>query len=65
MAVASGTFKASAPAGKDAAGKPVPAITEDGKFMQLLMRQPDGSWKIARDIWNSNLPVTPASSPGK
>lgn len=59
MAVASGEYRAAAPAGKDAAGKATPALNEEGKFMQQLARQPDGSWKIVRDIWNSNLAVTP------
>ncbi len=31
------------------------AIPLDGKFMTILMRQPDGSWKIHRDIFNSNV----------
>jgi ketosteroid isomerase-like protein len=57
MAFASGEYHAAAPAGKDASGKATPAMMEDGKFMQQLARQPDGSWKIVRDIWNSNLPA--------
>ena len=28
----------------------------DGKFMTILRRQADGSWKIYRDIFNSNVP---------
>jgi len=32
------------------------AITMDGKYMTILARQPDGSWKIHRDIFNSNTP---------
>ena len=32
--------------------QPVPI---DGKFMTILERQPDGSWKIHRDIFNSNV----------
>lgn len=31
-------------------------VTMDWKFMYVYRRQPDGSWKIARDIYNSNLP---------
>jgi ketosteroid isomerase-like protein len=57
IAVASGTYKLSAPAGKDASGKATPAVNDDGKFMQFLTKQADGTWKIARDIWNSNLPA--------
>jgi uncharacterized protein (TIGR02246 family) len=33
----------------------------DGKFMTILQRQPDGSWKIHRDIHNWNAP--PAAPP--
>ena len=29
----------------------------DGKYMTILQRQPDGSWKIHRDIFNSNVPA--------
>jgi uncharacterized protein (TIGR02246 family) len=28
----------------------------DGKYMTLFQKQPDGSWKIYRDIFNSNVP---------
>jgi uncharacterized protein (TIGR02246 family) len=31
-------------------------ILVDGKYMTILRRQPDGSWKIHRDIFNSNAP---------
>lgn len=58
MAVVSGNYNASVPAGKDSAGKATPAVNDDGKFMQLLTKQADGTWKIARDIWNSNLPLS-------
>lgn len=34
-------------------GEPVPV---DGKFLTILARQADGSWKIHRDIFNSNVP---------
>jgi ketosteroid isomerase-like protein len=57
LAVTSGTYTTSVPAGRDAAGKATPAISDDGKFMQFLTKQADGTWKIARDIWNSNLPA--------
>ncbi len=33
-------------------GRPV---SIDGKYMTILQRQPDGSWKIHRDIFNSNV----------
>ena len=57
LAVATGSFTLSVAAGKDSAGKATPAVNDQGKFMQVLMKQADGSWKIARDIWNSDLPV--------
>jgi ketosteroid isomerase-like protein len=28
----------------------------DGKYFYVYKRQPDGSWKIARDIYNENAP---------
>lgn len=34
----------------------------DGKFMTILQRQPDGSWKIHRDMFNSNVPPAPAAT---
>jgi uncharacterized protein (TIGR02246 family) len=33
--------------------QPIPV---DGKFMTILKKQPDGGWKIHRDIFNSNVP---------
>jgi uncharacterized protein (TIGR02246 family) len=32
------------------------AVLVDGKYMSILQRQADGSWKIHRDIFNSNTP---------
>jgi uncharacterized protein (TIGR02246 family) len=32
------------------------AVLFDGKFLTILKKQPDGSWKIYRDIFNSNVP---------
>ena len=29
---------------------------QDGKYLWILRRQPDGSWKIACDMWSSNSP---------
>jgi len=32
--------------------------TEDqGRFLAIWRRQPDGSWKVAHDIWNSSKPL--------
>ena len=33
------------------------AVVIDGKYMTILARQTDGSWKIRRDIFNSNVPA--------
>lgn len=41
-----------------AGGRP---ISIDGKYLTILARQPDGSWRIHRDIFNSN--VAPAPRP--
>jgi ketosteroid isomerase-like protein len=29
-------------------------IRDPGKYMILYRRQEDGSWRVARDIWNSS-----------
>ena len=34
-----------------------PAFEDKGKFVEVLKRQPDGSWRYAVDIYNSDLPV--------
>ena len=31
-------------------------VRVDGKFLTILKRQPDGTWKIYRDCFNSNVP---------
>jgi len=37
---------------KTAGAKPLPV--EEGKYLEVLKKQADGSWKIAYDIWNQN-----------
>ncbi len=32
------------------------SVKTDGKYMSILHRQPDGSWKLYRDLSNSNTP---------
>ena len=32
------------------------ATEEYGKLIMIFQRQPDGSWKFAREIWNRNSP---------
>ncbi len=41
-------------------GKP---LEDSGKYLLIAKRQPDGSWKVYRVIWNSNNP--PPSAAGK
>jgi uncharacterized protein (TIGR02246 family) len=33
-----------------------PPLEEEGKFVEVLKRQPDGSWKYVVDIYSSNSP---------
>ena len=33
------------------------SMDDHGKYITIYQRQSDGSWKIARDIWNSNQPL--------
>jgi len=35
------------------------AATERGKYLTVWTRQPDGTWKIARDIYNTDQPAKP------
>ena len=39
---------------KKAGAKPLPV--EEGKYLEVLKKQPDGSWKIVYDMWNQNAP---------
>lgn len=41
-----------------------PAVQDTGKFIIIYQRQRDGSWKVARDIWNSSAsPLPPGRDP--
>lgn len=42
---------------KDPSGK---VINDNGKYVTVWKKQADGSWKVLRDIFNSNLPMPPA-----
>jgi uncharacterized protein (TIGR02246 family) len=37
--------------------KPLP--TEEGKYLGVMKKQPDGSWKLIYDIWNTNAAPKP------
>jgi uncharacterized protein (TIGR02246 family) len=39
---------------KDAQGKPV---SDNGKFVEVWKKQADGKWKVAADIFNSDMPL--------
>ncbi len=41
------------------AGGETISLMPDGKYLTILKRQPDGSWKISHDCYNSNVPPTP------
>ena len=32
-------------------------MDDTGKYITIYQRQSNGSWKIARDIWNSDQPL--------
>ena len=38
-------------------GRDASPIEDEGKGLQVYGRQPDGSWKLTQDIWNSDQPV--------
>ncbi len=46
-----GTFSAAAES--NAGGPP---LRTTGKLLRILKRQPDGTWKVARSIWNNDPP---------
>jgi len=58
LAYSSGTYEMSF---NDAQGKPV---MDHGKYVTVWRKQMDGSWKVVRDIFNSDLPVpAPEAAP--
>jgi len=60
LAVARGTYTGtSAPKASD-----LPANSDPSKWVGVYKRQPDGSWKCAFDIWNSDAPTTGATADG-
>jgi ketosteroid isomerase-like protein len=38
-------------------------VNDRGKFVVVWKKQTDGGWKIAADIWNSDLPPAAAPAP--
>lgn len=39
------------------------AIADTGKFVEMWQKQPDGTWLIAIDIWNSDIPLPAPPAP--
>jgi uncharacterized protein (TIGR02246 family) len=39
---------------KQAGAKPLP--TDEGKYLEVMKKQADGSWKIVYDMWSPNAP---------
>ncbi|MEO7986756.1 MAG: SgcJ/EcaC family oxidoreductase [Gemmatimonadales bacterium] len=54
LAYAVGTYRATLTP-KKAGAKPLP--TEEGKYLEVLKKQADGSWKIVYDMWSQNAPA--------
>jgi uncharacterized protein (TIGR02246 family) len=54
LAYAVGTYRMALTPKKPGA-KPLPV--DEGKYIEVLKRQDDGTWKIAYDMWNSNPPA--------
>lgn len=40
-----------------------PELSESGKYIEIWRKQPDGSWKLFRDIFNADAPPAPAAAP--
>jgi len=53
LAYAVGTYRLTLTP-KKAGAKPLPV--EQGKYLEVLKKQGDGSWKIVYDIWNADTP---------
>jgi uncharacterized protein (TIGR02246 family) len=58
MALVSGTYELTV---NDPSGKP---DNDRGKYLEVWEKQPDGNWKCAADMWNSDL-ATSASAPAE
>jgi len=54
LAYAVGTYRSTLTP-KTTGAKALP--TEEGKYVEVLKRQADGSWKIIYDIWNADAPA--------
>jgi ketosteroid isomerase-like protein len=41
------------------------AVVDSGKYLQVLWRQADGSWLVADEMYNSDIPLPPPPTPMK
>ena len=55
IAYTTGTYELTV---NDASSKP---INDRGKYVEVWKKQTDGKWKVAVDIWNSDLPPSAAA----
>jgi ketosteroid isomerase-like protein len=51
LAYVTGTYELSE---TDASGKP---MTDNGKYLEVWRKQPDGNWKCVADMFNTSLPA--------
>jgi uncharacterized protein (TIGR02246 family) len=56
LAISTGTYRV-VMTPKAAGARPLPL--DNGKYLGVLKRQADGSWKYIYDTWNSDTPPTP------
>jgi ketosteroid isomerase-like protein len=56
LAFARGSYVYAAEAGAD-------TVTETGKYVAVLFRQPDGAWLVGLEMWNSDAPPPAPTSP--
>jgi len=59
IAYLSGTYEVTL---NDASGK---LVNDRGKYLEVWEKQADGKWKCGADIWNSDLPASPAPAEKK
>jgi ketosteroid isomerase-like protein len=57
MAWVSGTYELTM---NDPSGKPT---NDRGKYLEVWEKQPDGNWRCAADIWNSDLAISAPATP--
>ena len=41
------------------------AMPDSGKYIEIWRKQSDGSWKVFRDTYNSDIPLAPAATPAR